>query len=48
MGVAAMGPYRWRTLVQREMRARLIVIGKIRGQDLPQMLPAENKNLTTI
>jgi hypothetical protein len=32
-------------LVQRQMRARLIVIGKIRSQDLTQMPLAENENV---
>jgi hypothetical protein len=27
------------------MRAGLIVVGRIRGQDLPQMLHAEDKNV---
>jgi hypothetical protein len=27
------------------MRAGLIVVGRIRGQDLPQMLRAEDKNV---
>jgi hypothetical protein len=34
-----------RIFVQRQMRTRLIVIGKIRGQDRTQMLLAEDENV---